>query len=84
MKPIRLSDHALRYRAKRGFSVAEVEQAIRAGLWRPAELGRLECDRDFPFGRDWNDKVYGTKRVRPVFVDETTEIVVVTVYTYYF
>jgi hypothetical protein len=84
MKPIRLSNHARRYIPKRGFSVAEVKQAIRAGLWRPAELGRLECDRDFPFGRDWNGKVYGTKRVRPVFVDETTEIVVVTVYTYYF
>jgi len=27
---------------------------------------------------------YATKQVRPVFVEEATEIVVVTVYTYYF
>jgi len=27
---------------------------------------------------------YATKRVRPIFVEETTEIVVVTAYTYYF
>ena len=28
--------------------------------------------------------VYGTKRVRPIFVEESDELVVVTVYTYYF
>jgi hypothetical protein len=39
---------------------------------------------DFPFGQDWNGKVYATKQVRPVFVDEPGEIVVITVYTYYF
>ena len=46
--------------------------------------GRLECRKDFPHGRDWNGKFYATKQVRPVFVDEAAEIVVVTVYTYYF
>ncbi len=84
MKPIRLSDHALRYLAKRGFTVAEIEQAIRTGPWNAAELGRLECRKDFPYGDEWNGKTYATKQVRPVFVDELTEIVVVTVYTYYF
>ena len=39
--------------------------------------------KDFPFGREWNGKTYSTKRVRPVFVEEATEIVIVTVYTYY-
>ena len=29
-------------------------------------------------------KVYRTKRVRPIFADETNEILVVTVYVYYF
>jgi len=47
-------------------------------------LGRLECRKDFPYGRDWNGSFYATKQVRPVFVDEAAEIVVVTVYTYYF
>jgi Domain of unknown function (DUF4258) len=84
VKSIRLSDHAARYCAKRGFSPAEVEEAIRTAIWRPAELGRLECDKDFDYNREWNRKFFGTKRVRPVFVEEPTEIVVVTVYTYYF
>jgi hypothetical protein len=84
VKSIRFSEHALRYREKRGFSMAEVEEAIRTGSWRAAELGRLECDKDFRFDRAWNGKIYATKRIRPVFVEEITEIVVVTVYTYYF
>jgi len=84
MKPIRLSDHAARYSEKRGFSVAEVEAAIRTASWRPAELGRLECEKDFPYDKQWNGKTYSIKRVRPVLVDEPAEIVVVTVYTSYF
>jgi len=52
MKPIRLSGHArdnLRYR---GATEEEVKEAIRIALWRPAELGRLECRKDFPYGRE--------------------------------
>jgi hypothetical protein len=84
MKPIRLSAHARGYLRTRGFTATEVEEAIRTSPWQPAELGRLECRKDFPYGRDWNGKSYATKQVRPVFVDEAAEIVVVTVYTYYF
>jgi hypothetical protein len=70
--------------SSRGFTVAEVEEAIRTSAWSPAELGRLECRKDSAFGAEWNGKTYATKQVRPVFVDEAEEIVVVTVYTYYF
>jgi hypothetical protein len=83
-KPIRLTKHALGYIASRGFTVAEVEEAIRTCTWGTAELGRLDCRKDFPYGKEWNGKVHGTKQVRPVFADEVGEIVVITVYTYYF
>jgi hypothetical protein len=69
---------------RRGFTVAEVEEAIRTATWQPADLGRLECRKDFAYGKEWNGKVYTTKQVRPIFVEEASEIVVVTVYTYYF
>ena len=84
MKPIRFSDHASRYMNTRGFTVGEVEEAIRTNPWNPAELGRLDCRKDFPHAKEWNGKVYATKQVRPVFVEESAEVVVVTVYTYYF
>jgi hypothetical protein len=44
----------------------------------------MECQKDFLFGKEWNGRAYATKRVRPVFVEEATEIVVVTVYTHFF
>ena len=84
VKPIRLSDHALRYMSKRGVTVTEVEETIRTAPWQPAELGRLDCRKNFSYGTEWNGKVYATKQVRPVFVEEAAEIVVVTEYTYYF
>ena len=84
VKPIRLSKHALDYAKKRGFSVAEVEETIRTSSWSAAELGRLDCRKDFAFGKEWNGRFYTTKQVRPVFVEEVGEIVVITVYTYYF
>ena len=83
MKPIRLSAHALGYLSARGFAVAEVEEAIRTESWAKADLGRLECRKDFPFDGEWNGRRYAVKQVRPIFVDEAEEIVVITVYTYY-
>jgi hypothetical protein len=84
VKSIRLSGHAQRYASKRGFTLNEVEEAIRTAPWGPAELGRVDCRKDFAYGKEWNRKFYATKQVRPVFVEEASEIVVVTVYTYYF
>lgn len=51
MKPIRLSGHALSYTEKRGYTIAEVEETIQTSPWEPAELGRLQCWKNFAFGR---------------------------------
>jgi hypothetical protein len=83
-KPIRLSGHAREQPVYRGVTEEEIIEAIRTSPWQPAELGRLECHKDFPFEREWNRKFYATKRVRPIFVEEEDEIIVVTVYSYYF
>lgn len=84
MKPIRLSGHARDQLKYRGATEPEIAEAIRTQVWQPAECGRLECRRDFPFNAEWNGKFYATKQVRPIFVEEANEIVVVTVYVYYF
>ena len=83
-KPIRLSGHAGEQLRFRGGTEQEVIETIRAAPWQPAELGRLECLKEFTFNAEWNRKRYATKRVRPIFVDEAHEIVVITVYVYYF
>ncbi|MBZ8181618.1 DUF4258 domain-containing protein [Oscillatoria salina] len=84
MKPVRLSAHARGYLNKRGFTVAEVEEAIRTSSWSIADRERLQCRKNFSFNQEWNGKFYTTKQVKPIFVEKDTEIIVVTVYTYYF
>jgi hypothetical protein len=83
-KPVRLSGHAYSQLARRGVSEEELIEAIQTSPWQLAELGRLECRKDYPYGREWNGRLYETEQVRPIFVEETEEIVVVTVYSYYF
>ncbi|MBM3323144.1 DUF4258 domain-containing protein [candidate division WOR-3 bacterium] len=83
MKPIRFSRHARENMGFRGASDAEVTEAIQTSPWQPAERGRQECLKEFPFGREWNGRGYSRKQVRPVFVEEPDSIVVVTVYVYY-
>jgi hypothetical protein len=83
-KSIRLSGHACLQLPFRGVIEEEIIETIRSEDWSLAELGRLECNKDFAFGKEWNGKTYATKQVRPIFVEEETEIVVITIYTYYF
>jgi len=84
MKPIRLTKHAKDQCVERGATEAEVQQAIEQGSREPAKLGRILCRFNFPFGRSWQGNVYAIKQVAPVIKEEPTEIVVITVYTYYF
>ena len=84
MKPVRLSRHAQEQLPYRGTTQQEIEEAIRSAQWSPGELGRSECRKDFAFAEEWNGRMYTIKQVRRIFVEEADEIVVVTVYTYYF
>ena len=47
MKPIRLSHNARENTYFRGATEAEVKDVIRTMPWSPADLGRLECRKDF-------------------------------------
>lgn len=83
-QPIRLSQHAKQQLAYRGTTEGEIVEAIRTAPWQPADLGRVECRKDFPYNKIWNKKSYATKQVRPIFVEGDGEMIVVTVYVYYF
>lgn len=84
MKPIRLSGYAKEQTFFRGTTEEEITEAIRESSWQSAESKRQECRKNFAFEKAWNNKYYKTKQVRPVFVEEAEEIVVVTVYIYFF
>lgn len=83
MKNIRISNHAYDQIKRRGTDEFEVVHAIQNGKWENAELSRLQSNFKFDYNAVWNGKTYKYKQVKPIFVDED-EIVVVTVYTYYF
>lgn len=69
----------------RGANEAEIFEVIRTTPWQPADQAkRLECRQNFEYNEVWNGKFYTTKQIRPIFVDEADEIVVVTVYVYFF
>ena len=70
--------------AERGTNEAEVEQAVRQGVREPARSGRTLCRLNLPYNGSWQGKFYAVKQVAPVIKDEADEIVVVTVYTFFF
>ena len=83
-KPIRLSAHAREQCVERGATPAEVEKAIREGEREPAKRGRWMHRYNFEFNRTWQGRRYAIKQVAPVVAEEPDELVVVTVYTFYF
>jgi len=84
VKPIRLTKHAREQCVERGATESEVVEAIRKGTREPAKHGREFCRFNFPFGKKWQGKTYAIKQVAPVIKEEANEIVVITVYTFYF
>lgn len=84
MKLIRLTKHARLQCSERGASEAEVLSAIRLGIQEPAKSGRVMCRYNIPFNALWQGNRYSVKQVAPVIVEEPEEIVVITVYTFYF
>lgn len=84
MKPIHLSQHAREQLIYRGTTEEEIIETIQTSPWQTAELNRFECRKEFVYNQEWNNKFYKTKQVRPVFAEERDEIVVITVYVYYF
>jgi hypothetical protein len=83
-KPIKFTKHSLARIGKRGTTQEEVIDAIRFGIKEQAKENKLMCRLNLPYNKIWIDAVYPIKQVAPIIVEEETEIIVITVYTYYF
>ncbi len=82
-KPIRLSEHAKHQLEFRGATVEEIVKTIQESKWTPTKFNRFECKNEFLYNSVWNKKTYRKKQIRPIFVEEEREIVVITVYVYF-
>jgi hypothetical protein len=84
MKPIRFTAHALEQMAERGATNAEVREAIERGVRQAAKRDRFIYRLNFQYNSEWQGRFYAIKQVAPVVVEAQNEVVVVTVYTFYF
>ena len=84
MKSVRLTKHAHEQAIERGATESEIKEAIRKGSREPAKYGRELCRYNFAYGMTWQGKPYAVKQVAPVIKEDAREIVVITVYTFYF
>jgi len=84
MKKIVFSQHALDQLHDRGASKEEVTLAIKEGEEVPAKKGRRAFRKNFRFSSKWKGKHYEVKQVMPIVVEQAEEIIVVTVYVFYF
>ena len=84
MKTIRFTVHASEQMVERGATQDEVKKAIERGVCEPAQRGRLMYRLNFQYNAEWQGKSYAIKQVAPVVAEAQNEIVVVTVYTFYF
>jgi len=84
MATVRFTKHALIQCVERGATHEEVCEAIRIGVYEDTKNNRKICKANFNYNSTWHDHYYSIKQVAPVIVEEKDEIVVVTVYTYYF
>ena len=84
MKRIRLSAHALGRCHHRGTTEQEVREAVIRGRREPAKKGRMLCRLNFQYNGTWRGRYYAIKQVAPVITEKANEIIVVTVYTFFF
>ena len=84
MKAINFSKHALEQMKERGAERSEVEKAIRFGEEIPAKKNRRAFRMNFQYNQLWGKKFYRTKQVVPIVMEEVENIIVVTVFVFYF
>ena len=83
-KKIVFSNHAKIKMIDRGASESEVIKAVEAGSSEPARKGRLMFRRNLTFDDIWRGKHYLVKQIAPVVAEENDELIIITVYVYYF
>jgi hypothetical protein len=84
VKPIRLTNHAQEQALERGAKVAEIIDPIITGNRQPAKNGKYKYQATFQYNDDWQGKFYSLKKVATIVAETDTELVVITVYTFYF
>ena len=81
---ITFSHHSLEQLSDRGTTQEEVVETVQNGEQVPAKKGRLAFKKNFPFENVWRGRYYPIKQVMPIAVRERDEVIIVTVYVFFF
>jgi hypothetical protein len=83
-KPVVFSTHARQRLRERGTTEEDVRRAIREGQREPAQRGFFLYRLNLQFKREWDGRYYAVQQVAPIVAEKSDELVVITVYTFYF
>ena len=73
---IRLHAHAIDRLTERGASEAEVIATVEGGERLPARFGRHAFRRNFAYNAMWRGRLYATKQVEAIAVEEEGWLVI--------
>jgi len=76
--------HARQKMLERGASAEEVKEVIFHGEQTPAKHGRTALRKNFQYNSTWGGTFYHIKQVLAITKKEKHNILVITVYTFYF
>ena len=81
---IRFTQHSILQCKERGTNEKEILDAIEKGESENVKNGRIMYRSNFQYNREWGGKFYKIKQVAPVVKKEDNELIVITIYTFYF
>ncbi|MGB9715369.1 MAG: DUF4258 domain-containing protein [Thermodesulfovibrionales bacterium] len=76
-------EHARERMSQRGATEEEVLRVLNKGVEVKAKKGRKAKELVFDYNREWLGNFYPQKKIVVIFVEENSEIVVITVKVYY-
>ena len=80
---IKFIEHARERLVERGASEAEIEKVLLSGSDISAKKSRKAKEMTFEYGEYWLGKRYSQKKVVVIYVEESDEIIVITVKVFY-
>jgi hypothetical protein len=83
VQAVRLHAHARERLAERGATEDEVVATVEGGESSPARYGRTSFRRNFEYGAPWRGRVYATKQVEALAVDEDGWLVITVIVRFY-
>lgn len=79
----RIHPHCRERMAERGATEAEIISTVQQGEQFPAKFGRTGFRRNFSYGQEWRGRVYRTKQLEVIAVEENGWLALTVIVRYF-